>query len=220
MTLQLPYDCDAFVEEGQRGQYGLQRVRINFLLLRSFILTLPLHRCSLCYKLHGSARPISMKSDMIQKRSRHDARVTYSSHTPAPLEHSFDTPPKVKCFPPPRVSPSIPASHPSAYGHPIRAHERQSSLDSTRPTYPKGKHQTRSQSYVSAMSNFNANDMLLRYLLIETVTQFWYDSRYSGFGRRIHMGRGQWLCSMVCREDDSSYLFSSSNKSKLLCPRP
>ncbi|THU77472.1 hypothetical protein K435DRAFT_892061, partial [Dendrothele bispora CBS 962.96] len=30
--------------------------------------------CGLCYKLHGSARPISMKSDVIRKRSRHDAR--------------------------------------------------------------------------------------------------------------------------------------------------
>jgi GATA-binding protein, other eukaryote len=29
---------------------------------------------SLSYKLHGSARPISMKSDVIRKRSRHDAR--------------------------------------------------------------------------------------------------------------------------------------------------
>lgn len=31
-------------------------------------------RCGLYYKLHGSARPISMKSDVIRKRSRHDAR--------------------------------------------------------------------------------------------------------------------------------------------------
>ncbi|KAJ7060219.1 hypothetical protein C8F01DRAFT_191522 [Mycena amicta] len=30
--------------------------------------------CGLYYKLHGSARPISMKSDVIRKRSRHDAR--------------------------------------------------------------------------------------------------------------------------------------------------
>ncbi|KAF7373864.1 hypothetical protein MSAN_00598400 [Mycena sanguinolenta] len=30
--------------------------------------------CGLYYKLHGSARPISMKSDIIRKRSRHDAR--------------------------------------------------------------------------------------------------------------------------------------------------
>ncbi|KAI6102779.1 hypothetical protein F5141DRAFT_1008162 [Pisolithus sp. B1] len=29
--------------------------------------------CGLYYKLHGSARPISMKSDVIRKRSRHDA---------------------------------------------------------------------------------------------------------------------------------------------------
>ncbi|KAF8961654.1 hypothetical protein BDZ97DRAFT_1905490 [Flammula alnicola] len=32
--------------------------------------------CGLYYKLHGSARPISMKSDVIRKRSRHDARRT------------------------------------------------------------------------------------------------------------------------------------------------
>ncbi|KAG6815281.1 hypothetical protein H0H87_003352 [Tephrocybe sp. NHM501043] len=30
--------------------------------------------CGLYYKLHGSARPISMKSDVIRKRSRHDAQ--------------------------------------------------------------------------------------------------------------------------------------------------
>jgi GATA-binding protein, other eukaryote len=30
--------------------------------------------CGLYYKLHGSSRPISMKSDVIRKRSRHDAR--------------------------------------------------------------------------------------------------------------------------------------------------
>ncbi|KAF6748268.1 GATA-binding factor 6-B [Ephemerocybe angulata] len=30
--------------------------------------------CGLYYKLHGTARPISMKSDVIRKRSRHDAR--------------------------------------------------------------------------------------------------------------------------------------------------
>ncbi|TBU60051.1 hypothetical protein BD310DRAFT_815977 [Dichomitus squalens] len=30
--------------------------------------------CGLYYKLHGSARPISMKSDVIRKRARHDAR--------------------------------------------------------------------------------------------------------------------------------------------------
>ncbi|KAJ3966979.1 hypothetical protein EV361DRAFT_973365 [Lentinula raphanica] len=31
--------------------------------------------CGLYYKLHGSARPISMKSDVIRKRSRHDAHA-------------------------------------------------------------------------------------------------------------------------------------------------
>ncbi|OAX33295.1 hypothetical protein K503DRAFT_644901, partial [Rhizopogon vinicolor AM-OR11-026] len=30
--------------------------------------------CGLYYKLHNSARPISMKSDIIRKCSRHDAR--------------------------------------------------------------------------------------------------------------------------------------------------
>ena len=35
--------------------------------------------CGLYYKLHGSARPISMKSDIIRKRSRHDARRSSQS---------------------------------------------------------------------------------------------------------------------------------------------
>ncbi|KAJ7153063.1 hypothetical protein C8R43DRAFT_452778 [Mycena crocata] len=35
--------------------------------------------CGLYYKLHGSARPISMKSDVIRKRSRHDARRSGAS---------------------------------------------------------------------------------------------------------------------------------------------
>lgn len=41
--------------------------------------------CGLYYKLHGSARPISMKSDVIRKRSRHDARRSGpdSSDTPS-----------------------------------------------------------------------------------------------------------------------------------------
>ncbi|KAG1807994.1 uncharacterized protein BJ212DRAFT_1485279 [Suillus subaureus] len=40
--------------------------------------------CGLYYKLHGSARPISMKSDIIRKRSRHDARAQRSSLTDTP----------------------------------------------------------------------------------------------------------------------------------------
>ncbi|KAL4077368.1 hypothetical protein J3A83DRAFT_4388805 [Scleroderma citrinum] len=41
--------------------------------------------CGLYYKLHGSARPISMKSDVIRKRSRHDSRRSgpESSDTPS-----------------------------------------------------------------------------------------------------------------------------------------
>ncbi|KAG2102558.1 uncharacterized protein F5147DRAFT_560501, partial [Suillus discolor] len=35
--------------------------------------------CGLYYKLHGSACPISMKSDIIRKRSRHDTRAQRSS---------------------------------------------------------------------------------------------------------------------------------------------
>ncbi|KAJ3780042.1 hypothetical protein GGU11DRAFT_693599, partial [Lentinula aff. detonsa] len=31
--------------------------------------------CGLYYKLHGSARPINMKSDVIRKQSRHDAHA-------------------------------------------------------------------------------------------------------------------------------------------------
>ena len=35
------------------------------------------------FKLHGSARPISMKSDVIRKRSRHDARRIGTGETPS-----------------------------------------------------------------------------------------------------------------------------------------
>ncbi|KIY69765.1 hypothetical protein CYLTODRAFT_409350 [Cylindrobasidium torrendii FP15055 ss-10] len=44
--------------------------------------------CGLYYKLHGSARPISMKSDVIRKRSRHDARRNSNAQPPS----SSDTP--------------------------------------------------------------------------------------------------------------------------------
>ena len=72
--LQLPHNCDSALEKGRRGQDGLQRVRrlmsdIFFLVSNLFFVS-----CGLYYKLHGSARPISMKSDVIRKRSRHDAR--------------------------------------------------------------------------------------------------------------------------------------------------
>ncbi|KAG6886695.1 hypothetical protein C0992_002785 [Termitomyces sp. T32_za158] len=40
--------------------------------------------CGLYYKLHGSARPISMKSDVIRKRSRHDARRGANSVSDTP----------------------------------------------------------------------------------------------------------------------------------------
>ncbi|KAG2100665.1 uncharacterized protein F5147DRAFT_839141 [Suillus discolor] len=40
--------------------------------------------CGLYYKLHGSAHPISMKSDIIRKRSQHDARAQRSSLTEPP----------------------------------------------------------------------------------------------------------------------------------------
>ena len=43
------------------------------------LLMLCLHSCGLYYKLHGSARPISMKSDVIRKRSRHEARRSSQS---------------------------------------------------------------------------------------------------------------------------------------------
>ena len=54
-----------------------------FFIIKIFILT---SRCGLYYKLHGSARPISMKSDVIRKRSRHDARrasITGAEDTPS-----------------------------------------------------------------------------------------------------------------------------------------
>ncbi|TFK48174.1 hypothetical protein OE88DRAFT_1714090 [Heliocybe sulcata] len=44
--------------------------------------------CGLYYKLHGSARPISMKSDVIRKRSRHDARRVGTSVSDTPLSAS------------------------------------------------------------------------------------------------------------------------------------
>ncbi|KAG2099246.1 uncharacterized protein F5147DRAFT_556991, partial [Suillus discolor] len=40
--------------------------------------------CGLYYKLHGSAHPISVKSDIIRKHSRHNARVQRSSLTEPP----------------------------------------------------------------------------------------------------------------------------------------
>ncbi|KZT00625.1 uncharacterized protein LAESUDRAFT_745783 [Laetiporus sulphureus 93-53] len=40
--------------------------------------------CGLYYKLHGSARPISMKSDVIRKRARHDARRVGSGPSETP----------------------------------------------------------------------------------------------------------------------------------------
>ncbi|KAI0772361.1 hypothetical protein BD413DRAFT_612527 [Trametes elegans] len=40
--------------------------------------------CGLYYKLHGSARPISMKSDVIRKRARHDARRAGNSISETP----------------------------------------------------------------------------------------------------------------------------------------
>ena len=49
-------------------------------------LNIKINRCGLYYKLHGSTRPISMKSDVIRKRSRHDARrasITGPEDTPS-----------------------------------------------------------------------------------------------------------------------------------------
>ncbi|KAI0297069.1 hypothetical protein B0F90DRAFT_1669623 [Multifurca ochricompacta] len=46
--------------------------------------------CGLYFKLHGSARPISMKSDVIRKRSRHDARRGSSSGNGS--GHTSETP--------------------------------------------------------------------------------------------------------------------------------
>lgn len=44
------------------------------------------------FKLHGSARPISMKSDVIRKRSRHDARRGSSGSAGNISGHSSETP--------------------------------------------------------------------------------------------------------------------------------
>ncbi|KAG2049246.1 hypothetical protein BDR06DRAFT_894097, partial [Suillus hirtellus] len=40
--------------------------------------------CSLYYKLHSSARPISMKSDIIRKHSQHGTHAQHSSLTKPP----------------------------------------------------------------------------------------------------------------------------------------
>jgi hypothetical protein len=76
--LQLPHYCDSALEERRRGQDGLQCVcrlmsDIFCLLFLIFFVYVNVFSCGLYYKLHGSARPISMKSDIIRKRSRHDA---------------------------------------------------------------------------------------------------------------------------------------------------
>ncbi|KAG1805166.1 hypothetical protein EV424DRAFT_1579787, partial [Suillus variegatus] len=51
--------------------------------------------CGLYYKLHGSARPISMKSDIIWKRSRHNARAQHSSLTKPPSASNMPGTPSV-----------------------------------------------------------------------------------------------------------------------------
>ena len=47
--------------------------------------------CGLYYKLHGSARPISMKSDVIRKRSRHEARRAAAAAASAVAQAEADT---------------------------------------------------------------------------------------------------------------------------------
>ncbi|KAJ3780329.1 hypothetical protein GGU10DRAFT_279590, partial [Lentinula aff. detonsa] len=37
--------------------------------------------CGLYYKLHGSARPINMKSEVTRKRSRHDAHAAMQARS-------------------------------------------------------------------------------------------------------------------------------------------
>ena len=61
-------------------------------------------RCGLYYKLHGSARPISMKSDVIRKRSRHDARRGTASETPSA---SPDVSRRASPVPPEDASPTL-----------------------------------------------------------------------------------------------------------------
>jgi hypothetical protein len=52
-------------------------------------------RCGLYCKLHGSAHPISMKSDIIRKRSRHDACAQCSLLTDPPsASNTLGTPSK------------------------------------------------------------------------------------------------------------------------------
>lgn len=92
---QLPHDSDAPLAQRRRRQDRVQRVsksvisEIRSLLTAVYafshqlrpIVSLPWLLCArrltnslTSYKLHGSSRPISMKSDVIRKRARHDAR--------------------------------------------------------------------------------------------------------------------------------------------------
>ncbi|KAG1723769.1 uncharacterized protein EDB91DRAFT_1240044 [Suillus paluster] len=71
--------------------------------------------CGLYYKLHGSARPISMKSDIIRKRSRHDARAQRSSLTELPNANT----PGVSRRPTPSPSPIL---APDSTTQPVASH--------------------------------------------------------------------------------------------------
>ncbi|KAG2086086.1 uncharacterized protein F5147DRAFT_588699 [Suillus discolor] len=71
--------------------------------------------CGLYYKLHGSARPISMKSDIIRKRSRHDCspqalltRLALPSETPSQTQTPSASP-GVSRRPTPSPSPILAA---------------------------------------------------------------------------------------------------------------
>ncbi|KAJ8594872.1 hypothetical protein M405DRAFT_434170 [Rhizopogon salebrosus TDB-379] len=69
-------------------------------------------RCSSASTI-SSTCPISMKSDIIRKRPRHDARAPHSFLTgsqapPAPLAHPPSPLPKRKCLPSPRVFLAVP----------------------------------------------------------------------------------------------------------------
>ncbi|KAG2137841.1 uncharacterized protein EDB93DRAFT_1090984 [Suillus bovinus] len=75
--------------------------------------------CGLYYKLHGSARPISMKSDIIRKRSRHDARA---QRTPSETPSQTQTPsasPGVSRRPTPSPSPIL---APDSTTQPVASH--------------------------------------------------------------------------------------------------
>ncbi|OAX33978.1 glucocorticoid receptor-like (DNA-binding domain) [Rhizopogon vinicolor AM-OR11-026] len=110
--------------------------------------------CGLYYKLYNSVRPIRIKSDIIRKRSRYDARVPCTSLTePTSASNIPSTPseppsqtqtqtqtqtpsasPSVSCRPPPPPSPS-PILAPDNTTQPIASHRSSELMGALGETY-------------------------------------------------------------------------------------